>query len=274
MPSRLSKGKVGIVLPTDDAALLARWWDAIFHRVSVRSFDPQPIPESFLHRLTKTIDLLQKAAPSARAVILGDEPRDILRGAAYGLFVGAQGYIALLGSPKEERIDQQIGYLGEGLVLEATALGLGTCWVGGMFRASKMAKKLASPGERVYAIIPLGYPASRQGYGHRVLKGLARSKGRKDLATICPFFHQAPPWVKAGVETARLAPSAMNRQPWRFTLQDDRVILTAAGIDTPFVSKKLDCGIALFHFELGARHAGWEGHWEWLDAPRIAAFYP
>ena len=119
------------MLPRDDPALIARWRDAIFHRVSVRSFDRQPIPETSLHQLTKTIDLLQPAAPAARAVVVDDEPRDILRGAAYGLFAGAQGYIALLGNPKDERIDQQIGYLGEGLVLEATALGLGTCWVGG-----------------------------------------------------------------------------------------------------------------------------------------------
>ena len=265
------------MLPTGDCMLPARrWWSAISKRVSVRSFAHRPIPARVLDKLTKTIDLLQPTAPSARALIVNDKPHHILRGAAYGLFSGAQGYIALMGNPNSHRVDQQVGYLGEGVVLEATALGLGTCWVGGMFRASTAAKSLAPiPGEKVYAIIPLGYPASRPSFGHRVLKGLARSKNRKDLAAICSSLNHAPPWVIAGLEAARLAPSAMNRQPWRFTIQDDRVILaTDGGFDTPIVSKKLDCGIALLHFELGARNAGWQGRWEWLEDPGIAVFHP
>lgn len=251
-----------------------RWWTAIFERVSVRNFTHQPIPTGAFDRLIKATALLQPMAPSARAVVVRDKPDRILRGAAYGLFSGAQGYIVLMGNPDGHRVDQEVGYLGEGLVLEATALGLGTCWVGGMFRASKVKGLGPIPGEKVFAVIPLGYPAARPSFGHRFLKGFARSKNRKDLATICPSLPHAPPWAVAGLEAARLAPSAMNRQPWRFTIQDDQVILADGGFDTPLVSKKLDCGIALLHFELGARHAGWQGRWEWRKAPDIAVFYP
>ncbi len=51
-----------------------------------------------------------------------------------------------------------IGIAGEHLVLQATDLGLGTCWVG-WFNGKGVRKALNSPlGQKPVAIIPVGYP--------------------------------------------------------------------------------------------------------------------
>jgi hypothetical protein len=38
------------------------------------------------------------------------------------------------------------------------------------------------------------------------------------------------------------------------------------------LSRRLDCGIAMLHFELGARAAGLTGEWEFLEAPEVARY--
>ena len=75
------------------------------------------------------------------------------------------------------------------------------------------------------------------------------------------------------LEAARLAPSARNRQPWRFRVRDGAITITEDGRPAlPGISKRLDCGIALLHLELGARAAGVSGRSELLDPPQVARF--
>jgi hypothetical protein len=75
------------------------------------------------------------------------------------------------------------------------------------------------------------------------------------------------------LEAARLAPSAGNRQPWRFSAGSGFVEIGAAGArDSERYSKRLDCGIAMLHLELGARAAGKTGAWSLLEYPRVARY--
>ena len=77
------------------------------------------------------------------------------------------------------------------------------------------------------------------------------------------------------MELARIAPSATNRQPWRFAREDDgSVRLFFEGSDTPVISKRLDCGIAMLHFELGAREMGASGSWRLLSGRDVALWVP
>ena len=107
------KGKVGIVLPRmilpSSPAGGTLFSTGFLFAVSTGSRF-----QTSLHQLTKTIDLLQPAAPAARPSSWTMSPGHLARSRLRS-FAGAQGYIALLGNPKDERIDQQIGYLGEGL---------------------------------------------------------------------------------------------------------------------------------------------------------------
>jgi hypothetical protein len=107
----------------------------------------------------------------------------------------------------------------------------------------------------------------------RLLFGAGRPKHRRNLEEIAPGVDEWPAWARAAMDAVRVAPSAMNRQPWRFALEGNELRLHFAGVDTPRASKRLDCGIAMLHAEIGALGAGVSGHWALLEShPSEAVF--
>jgi len=88
------------------------------------------------------------------------------------------------------------------------------------------------------------------------MSGVVKARRRKPLNMLVSGAIDAP-WMAAALEAARLAPSARNRQPWRFRLERGAVIIAADRASIPSaISKRLDCGIAMLHFELGRGPAG------------------
>jgi nitroreductase len=72
----------------------------------------------------------------------------------------------------------------EHLILAATALGLGTCWIGG-FEEDEIKKFLTIPDAyRVVAMASLGYPAQKEGIVGKITKSVVRSYNRKPLSEI------------------------------------------------------------------------------------------
>ncbi|MDD1770641.1 MAG: nitroreductase family protein [Methanomassiliicoccales archaeon] len=77
-----------------------------------------------------------------------------------------------------------VGISMEHLVLRATELGLGTCWLAG-YDEVKVRAALGIPDNvRVVAMTPLGYPTEKPGLRDALTKTLARSKNRKSLEEI------------------------------------------------------------------------------------------
>ena len=84
---------------------------------------------------------------------------------------------------------------------------------------------------------------------------------------------ELPEWVRASIQAARLAPSAVNRQPWGFDLEDESIMVCVRTGGPEFsVSKRLDCGIATLHIEVAAMSCGVRGEWQLLKAPQVARF--
>ena len=105
-----------------------------------------------------------KLAPGARVELIADHA-DLYTGVfgdsgpGYGRVAGAPFTAAFIGP---QGSDIEIGYVGEAFVLEATRLGLGTCWVAGMFDRELSHRLFAlQPGELVRAVTPVGHPMSR-----------------------------------------------------------------------------------------------------------------
>ena len=130
------------------------------------------------------------------------------------------------------------GCSGELLVLELTLMGIGTCWVTGTFRRSRAEEKARVSGEsRLIGLIAAGSPAAAQG-----------PRKRKLLREICASDPTG--WAEGprrAAELVRLAPSALNLQPWRISVEPTRLILDA---DSHNPRTALDVGIALCHAEL------------------------
>jgi hypothetical protein len=195
---------------------------------------------------------------------------------SYGRIKNAPAFIAFIGKMDGPFVQEQVGYTGEGIILEATALGLSTCWVGGFFRA-EIAASLAevSHGERVLAVTPVGYARESESLQEKLMTGFARSHNRVAISKLARGLPREkwPDWVNPSLEAARRAPSAANRQPWGFDVQDDGITVFVRTAGPEFnVSKRLDCGIAMLHLEVAALDSGCRGKWEFLPSPQVAIF--
>ena len=98
-------------------------------------------------------------------------------------------------------------------------------------------RAVVAPGEKQVCLIALGY-GSTQGTAHT-------SKPVSELSS----GENVPDWFKSGMETAQLAPTAMNQQKFRFSFEPDGKVKSVSG--SGFYTK-LDLGIAQYHFELGS----------------------
>jgi nitroreductase len=75
----------------------------------------------------------------------------------------------------------------EHLILAATDVGLGTCWIGG-FNEDKIKKILIIPKRiRVVSMTPLGYPSEKNGFIDKSYKFFASSKKRKNINEIIKY---------------------------------------------------------------------------------------
>lgn len=251
------------------------WYPALFKRQSRRSFLPRLPEEGIIAQLERVCREFRPFS-EVRVELVKDKPKKVFKGiiGRYGKVTGAPHYMAFIGDMSSPRVQECAGYVGEAVILEATALGLDSCWVGGMFRPKAAAAHFPiGDGEKVLSVTPVGYAEVSYNATERLLKGFAKSEKRRSLKQLIIHGHIHSPWVEKALEAARLAPSAANRQPWRFSIGDNSVTVSMeAARDSSFISRRLDCGIAMLHIELGALAAGVTGRWEFLDNPGVAKF--
>jgi len=250
------------------------WYDGIRGRMSRRRFDGSPVAPEALGRLQIMCREFQPR-PLARLALVEAAPPELFTGlvGSYGAIKGALS-AALFIASEDGQLDA--GYTGEALILEATRLGVDTCWLAGSF-GKDLAQTLVDldPGERVVAVTPLGRAAANIRLGERVVRGSVRAGARKPIEELAPTVttEQWPAWAMTAVEAARLAPSGRNGQPWRFRIEDG--VLVMSGIPDPYWTASFDYGIAMLHVDLGALKAGATGAWETgLETPDVARFRP
>lgn len=258
--------------------LEAAWYDAINHRVSRRRFTGEHLAEDVLATLRTHCETFKPdsfvSAATARASLVERAPDDLFTGlvGSYGKIAGASSAALLIGG---EGGDVGVGYVGEAFALEATRLGVDTCWIAGAFsheRADSLAH--VSAREHVPAIVAVGL-TGEMGTGEKVTRAFVRASKRHTVEklTAGAGVGDWPSWARSALEAARLAPSGGNAQPWRFRLESDSLVLSQ--VAKPYWTVKLDLGIAMLHVELGAEHAGVSGRWEMLDADAdVARFTP
>ena len=256
----------------------SRWHLAIEKRRSRRHFDPNlPIAPEALAALDKVCNQFAPF-PHARSRLVTESAESVFKGiiGSYGKVKGAPVFIAFVGNMDDPFVQEKVGYTGEGTILEATALGLNTCWVAGFFKSEIVASLVdVSDKERVLAVTPVGYAQQSESWEERSMTRFGRSHNRLPLSKLVRGLPRErwPDWVNVSLEAAKLAPSAANCQPWGFDVQDDGITVFVRTRGLEFnVSKRLDCGIAMLHLEVAAADRGRRGQWEFLPSPQVAKF--
>ncbi len=257
----------------------ARWNAVIENRRSRRRYDTRPLKTKHLNRLKSVCEDF-RPFPSARAVLVTEPPDKVFKGAVgpYGKIKGAQAFVAFIANTRNPMVQEQVGYTGEGIILEAEALHVNTCWVGGSFRP-KAVTSLMDIGENevVVAVTPVGYATERLSFEERLMTGFGLTHRRKPLSDLVIGLKESvwPRWIRVALEAARHAPSAVNRQPWRFHVEQESItVATNSGNlnRESVLPKRLCCGIAMLHIEVAARTCGVKGSWKFFDPPLVAQF--
>lgn len=255
--------------------------EVIKKRISVRSYAAIPLDEALKEKLQSILED-NKIGPFGnmvrfRLLDFDTVGRTELRSlGTYGVIKGARLFI-LAAVKKRKRNMEDLGFCMEKIILEATALGLGTCWLGGTFRRSRFAVRIdLADDELLPAITPVGYPAEEIALSDRMLRYGAGSHRRKSWHELffasdgnTPLAEEETGEYREPLEAVRLGPSASNRQPWRVLrdeagfyhlyLKENMLYNRALG---KIRIQNIDMGIAMCHFALAAEETGLDGSWK------------
>ncbi|MBZ9622180.1 hypothetical protein G9F71_004815 [Clostridium sp. FP2] len=131
--------------------------------------------------------------------------------------------------------------------------------VSGTFKKSKLSREvIVNSNEKVVCVISVGYKdETRSDFAKKNFKSTNRKPVDK-LVLNHEKVLNVPEYIQKSIEYARIVPSAINRQPWKFRVYENEIdMLLDKGIikiDRLIESKKLDLGIALFHIAVVLNH--------------------
>ena len=229
--------------------------EAIDCRVSRRSYLDKPIEKSKIDVLQKLIDKLNhEFSVSFLFVEDGFELFKTIK-KSYGMFCGVRSLLVVKGEKNDPFLYEKLGYCGELLVLEATTIGLGSCWIGGDYNQKKESLN-ATEDEHIVCLISLGYAAEKLSLKESLIRKVAH--GKTKLLTHFYTSDTIPPqWFIDGIVAVSKAPSAINRQKYVFEFSNNH-IKTRTTDNGKY--DQLDLGIAKAHFELATK-----GFFHWKD---------
>jgi nitroreductase len=171
-------------------------FDLIASRRSVRTFDDKPVEDD---KLELCLEAARRAPSWANrqcwhfvvvkgkdaVAELGIVPASIKNPPAVVVACGDPGKSGDWEGKQYYLVDVAIAT--EHLVLEAWEQDLGTVWVGA-FKEDKVRKALGIPENiRVVAIIPIGYPADKEGVRQKLARAAIRSSDRKKLTDFVHY---------------------------------------------------------------------------------------
>lgn len=159
--------EVAAALPSPDSLLAL-----LKGRRSIRRYRPDPVPEEMLAQLLEA----GRWAPSASNrqpwtfIVVRDEAvrREVAQDAAYYVLRWAHAeeaplLLVLCGDARSKLyrrfLHEDIGLAGSQIMLQAKALGLGTCWLGGVDRKGIGAVLKLPEHLEVVGVLTVGFPA-------------------------------------------------------------------------------------------------------------------
>ena len=252
--------------------------DAIKTRRSVRTFDGTDLRPEDAEKISEFAEKLENPYDIPIEWRLLDAKKHRL---SSPVIVGTNTYIA----GKMRRVphaEEAFGYTFEKVVLFAESLGVGTTWIAGTMKRDAFEKAMAlSDGEVMPCVSPLGYPAKKMSLRESIMRKGIKADDRFAFGEVFfdgafdkPLTREAAGALVDALEAVRLAPSAVNKQPWRIVLSGNKAHFyekrSRGYNDGEWDIQKIDMGIALCHFEVAAKENGIRAVFDIAD-PGIAA---
>ena len=175
-------------------------------------------------------------------------------------FENPPSYIAVISKNNRESM-LDIGFTMEKVILFLESMNLGTCWIASHFNRKNV--KLENPlkeGESVPVITPVGEKAKKRSRSDVKSRIVYNSDNRNDFDKL--FFNYPKFGVIKNKETrkileyVRLAPSAVNKQPWRIIMTEYNAahfyISRSYSGGHYFDIQTIDLGIAIAHYVIAS----------------------
>lgn len=230
--------------------------EAINNRISRRTYIDLPVEQSKLDKLFPLVNRYNKEGNlSMELIVEGGEAFSKLS-RTYGFFKNVHTILALKGNRNDPHLCEKLGYYGELVVLEATSLGLGTCWVGGSFDKESQVFRIGED-EKIQYVITLGECPVEKSIREKLIHGLSHRRSTKieDLIVSSSNMNALPITFMEAMKAVHKAPSAMNSQPVRFEYTTGEIVAHHKNLSE---KDSVDLGIAKAHFTVVAG-----GKFEW-----------
>lgn len=253
--------------------------DTIVKRKSVRNYDRQRLL-SLEHKKILRDFIAHVSSNGIRIELIDSDLKKVKLG-TYGFISGAASFLVGIVKDKNPETIREFGRIFELVVLKATQLGLGTCWMAGTYSVKDFQKQVPlTQSDSICIVSPVGWPQNK-------------IRTRDKLLNVITQHHKRKPWQKlfynedwnipmskddAGefasiMEMIRIGPSSSNKQPWRCVKKGNSLNVyfhkaskqKFRGIDYGFN----DAGIAMAHIEVASESKGLQGRWYYEEDPTL-----
>jgi len=227
-------------------------FDTIFSRKSIRNYYQERIDWEIIEDILKFADNLPMLIENTKVEFKLVSNIEQKQGFNGPLAVKAPYYICL-SSEKTEDYLLNAGYLMQQLSLYIESKGLGTCFLG----AANPGRALKKTMKYDY-VISLAFGKSKE----PVYRDPSLAKRLPEIELVV-YKEEVSSNIHKLLEAARLAPSSLNNQPWRFVVYKNRIHVFAK--KNPWFAKPLDkmkmidMGIMLANLMIAADEL-------WIDA--------
>lgn len=219
-------------------------YEAIYTRKTVRQFNQKPLEVvTMLHFKNFIKAVLGEEYCKGCSVDIIDTLSSNKK--AKGMFKVIAPYYFVVQCDNNTKGFMQAGLVAQMLVLYLTSKGIGTCYQGNVtMNTIKNDSKLCEG-----IVVAFGYSNESV---HREWEKAKRQK----LKDIVYFKEEINSDIEHMLESARLAPSAFNLQPWRFVVYHNRIHIFLRKELFPLKKMKqtngINIGIVLSHLLIGA----------------------
>lgn len=244
------------------------------NRKSVREFKRKRVDMKTLKEIEDYLDVLEKEEASGNLKFnLYENGENLYKslegiGGYSGVMIQSPHYISLGVMNDDEKTIIYSAYFMEKLISKLNELGLDTCWIS-IDKVSQADKKnaLGDKKENINYLLAIGHskpknPFANESFSERIgvdelvfsdSIGNPLSSEELENRGLSDLFYYI-----------RFAPSARNKQPWRFLLRQNKAILLLEKVEGEELDL-IDAGIMMYYFENLAGTIGVNSQWELLD---------
>lgn len=268
-------------------------------RRSVREFSKNEFNKAELEKLYSLLQDMPKLCSDdglvAKYYSNGAELVKKLDGVAgySGKMILAPYYIAFLAKKDDDKV-KAAGYAAEWLALELSALEIGSCWISLNNNEDKINEILdIKEPYHIKALLAVGHP-EKPSFLSSIFSNKttrtgpqsveAKEEVKNDRLAIADIVFEGEFGKKPDLDELeqhgyldafsylRFAPSSLNRQPWRFVILNEGILL-CVDMGEGYEDKELaliEAGIAMLYFKTAMAAGGFNGYWDMEDAKDVS----